>query len=446
MTIKVYSVKEAKEKILKRNLFSIVKSEGQQENPDLVVRKIIEDVRKRGDQAVREWTLKLDKADLDEFEVLNADFEEALNNVDPKLRNALEVAADRIFRFHKSQPIISWMNFDLGGELGQIIQPIGRVGIYIPGGSAPLFSSLLMTAIPAIVAGTKELILASPPNKSGKLSDVIFAACGIIKRLGANFRLYRMGGAQAIAAMAFGTKQVPKVDKIVGPGNIYVTLAKREVFGIVGIDGLYGPTEALIIADNTANPSLIVADLLAQAEHDVRAIPIVITHSQTLIDSLIKEYELQIINLDRNSVIQESIENNGGIIFTQSTNQSIEISNEFAPEHLTLMVEDPMAFLNKIENAGGIFIGENTFEVLGDYVAGPSHVMPTSGTARYSSALSVNDFIKRISYINFDKESALNLSQYAEEIAKAEKLTAHANAAKLRRLNFKNNKERDTND
>jgi histidinol dehydrogenase len=444
--IKVYSVKEAKEKILKRKRLSIVKSEEQQENPDLVVRKIIEDVRKRGDQAVREWTLKLDKADLDEFEVLNADFEEALNNVDPKLRNALEVAADRIFRFHKFQPIISWMNFDLGGELGQIIKPIGRVGIYIPGGSAPLFSSLLMTAIPAIVAGTKELILASPPNKSGKLSDVIFAVCGIIKRLGANFRLYRMGGAQAIAAMAFGTKQVPKVDKIVGPGNIYVTLAKREVFGIVGIDGLYGPTEALIIADDTANPSLIVADLLAQAEHDVRAIPIVITYSQTLIDSLIKEYERQIINLDRNSVIQKSIENNGGIIFTQSTNQSIEISNEFAPEHLTLMVEDPMALLNKIENAGGIFIGENTFEVLGDYVAGPSHVMPTSGTARYSSALSVNDFIKRISYINLDKKSALDLSQYAEEIAKAEKLTAHANAAKLRRFNSKNDKQRDIND
>ena len=381
-----------------------------------------------------------------EFEVLNADFEEALNNVDPKLRNALEVAADRIFRFHKSQPIISWMNFDLGGELGQIIKPIGRVGIYIPGGSAPLLSSLLMTAIPAIVAGTKELILASPPNKSGKLSDVIFAVCGIIKQLGANFHLYRMGGAQAIAAMAFGTKQVPKVDKIVGPGNIYVTLAKRELFGIVGIDGLYGPTEALIIADDTANPSLIVADLLAQAEHDVRAIPIVITYSQTLIDSLIKEYERQIINLDRNSVIQESIENNGGIIFTQSTNQSIEISNEFAPEHLTLMVEDPMALLNKIENAGGIFIGDNTFEVLGDYVAGPSHVMPTSGTARYSSTLSVNDFIKRINYINLDKESALDLSQYAEEIAKAEKLTAHANAAKLRRLNSKNDKQRDIND
>ena len=305
--IKVYSVQEAKEKLLKRNSFSTAKSEGQQENPLLVVRNIVEDVRKRGDEAVREWTLKLDKADLDEFEVYNIDFEEILNKIDPKLRNALEVAADRIFRFHKSQPIISWMNFDLGGELGQIIQPIGKVGIYIPGGSAPLFSSVLMTAIPAIIAGTKELILVSPPNKNGRLSDFIFAACGIIKQLGAKFRLYRMGGAQAIAAMAFGTKQVPKVDKIVGPGNIYVTLAKREVYGTVGIDGLYGPTEALIIADDTANPSFIVADLLAQAEHDARAIPIVITYSQTLIDSLIKEYERQIINLERKSVIQESI-------------------------------------------------------------------------------------------------------------------------------------------
>jgi histidinol dehydrogenase len=444
--IKVYSVQKAREKILRRDFFSTTISEGQQENPELVVRKIVKDIRKRGDQAVREWTLKLDKADIDEFEVLNIDFEKALDNVDPKLRNALEVAVDRIFRFHKSQPIMSWMNFDLGGELGQIVKPIGRVGIYIPGGSAPLFSSILMTAIPAIVAGTKELILASPPNKTGKLSDGILATCGIIKQLGANFRLFRIGGAQAIAAMAFGTNQVPKVDKIVGPGNIYVTLAKREVFGVVGIDGLYGPTEALIIADDTANPSLIVADLLAQAEHDPRAIPIVITHSQTLVDSLKKDYELQIMNLERNSIIQESIENNGGIIFSQSTNQSIEISNEFAPEHLTLMVEDPMAFLNKIENAGGIFIGESSFEVLGDYIAGPSHVMPTSGTARYSSALSVNDFIKRISYINFDKKSALKLSQYAEEIAKAESLTGHANAAKLRRLNSKYEKERDIYD
>lgn len=436
--IKVYSVEEAKETILKRNLFSM---SDQQPNPQEIVQKIVEDVKERGDQAIREWTLKLDKADVDEIEVISVNFEEALNNLNPKLRKALEIAADRIYRYHQSQPISSWINMDLGGKLGQIVKPIERVGVYIPGGTAPLFSSLLMTAIPAVVAGSKELIFASPPNESGRISDIILATCGIIKQLGANFRLFRIGGAQAIAAMAFGTKLVPKVDKIVGPGNIYVTLAKKEVFGYVGIDGLFGPTEAVIIADSSADPSHIAADLIAQAEHDLQAIPIVITSSGTIIKSIIREYEQQIMNLDRISVIQESIENNGGIILTQSITQSIEISNNFAPEHLTLMVKDPTTFLNKIENAGGIFIGQNSFEVLGDYIAGPSHVMPTSGSARYSSAISVSDYIKRISYVNLDSKSALELSQYAEEIANAEKLTGHAKAAAIRRKSIINKEE-----
>jgi histidinol dehydrogenase len=437
--MKVYSVKEAKESILKRaNTAPYTKIKNQFEKTEIVVREIINDVKNRGDKAIRDWTLKLDKVDLCKFELIDVNFERALNSIDPELRSALEMAAKRVYRFYKSQPKESWMNFDLGGQLGQIIKPIGKVGFYIPGGSTPLFSSILMTTIPAVIAGTKDLILVSPPNKDGVLSEEIIATCGIIKQFEINLRLFSIGGAQAIAAMAFGTDQVPKVDKIVGPGNIYVNLAKKEVYGAVGIDGIYGPTEALIIADETAKPSLIVADLIAQAEHDPLAIPIVITSSYELCNFIKEEYEKQILGLERASIIQKSINNNGGIVLTQSLAESIEVSNEFAPEHLTLMIKEPMAILDKIQNAGGIFIGESSFEVLGDYIAGPSHVMPTNGTARYSSALSVNDFIKRINYIDLTQESALFLSKNAELIARAEKLTGHAWASKLRRLYYKN--------
>jgi histidinol dehydrogenase len=445
--IRVYSVKEAEESILKRNnTSSYAKKKDRFENAELVVRKIIKDVKQRGDRAIRDWTLKLDKVDLCKFELIDANFEGALNSIDPKLRKALEMAAKRVYRFYQSQPLDSWMNFNLGGQIGQIIKPIGRVGIYIPGGTTPLLSSILMTTIPAIIAGTKDFILVSPPNNDGVLSEGIIATCGIIKQFEINLRLFSIGGAQAIAAMAFGTEQVPKVDKIVGPGNIYVNLAKKEVYGMVGIDGMYGPTEALIIADQTAKPSLIAADLIAQAEHDPFAIPIVITNSLELCNLIKKEYEKQILGLERASIIQQSINNNGGIILAQSIAESIEISNEFAPEHLTLMVKEPMAVLDKIQNAGGIFIGECSYEVLGDYIAGPSHVMPTNGTARYSSALSVSDFIKRISYVDLTQESALSLAKYAEQIAKAEKLTGHATASKLRRMYYKNDNKRDSHD
>jgi len=431
--IKIYSIQEAREKILNRAF----ENEVEYENSKIVAREIVEDVRKRGDKAIKDWTLKLDKVDLDQFELSNENFDDVLNTINPKLRKALEVATDRIYRFHKSQPINPWMRFDLGGQLGQIIKPIDTVGIYIPGGKTPLFSSILMTTIPAIIAGTKNLILSSPPNSIGTVSNIILATCEIIKQFNVKLRLFMIGGAQAIAAMAYGTEQVPKVDKIVGPGNRYVNMAKKEVYGVVGIDGIYGPTEAIIIADASSKPSLIAADLIAQAEHDAFAVPIVITSSQNLINSIKEEYEKQIMNLERKSIIKESIENCGGIILTKSTTQSIEISNEFAPEHLTLMIKEPMNFINKVKNAGGIFVGENSFEVLGDYIAGPSHVMPTSGTARYSSPLSVYDFIKRISYVNLDKKNAFELSKYAEEMAKAERLTGHANASKLRRKYFK---------
>jgi histidinol dehydrogenase len=437
--ISIYTVDEARATILKRkSLFSNLELLGGEISPEKIVREIIEDIKERKDNALKDWTLKLDKVNIDQFEIVNVDFDEYLKNINPELKEALEVASERIYKFHKSQPILTWINYDLGGQLGQIIKPIKKIGIYIPGGITPLFSSILMTAIPAIVAGTKEIIFASPPNKNGFLSNLIIATCGLIKRFGVNIRLFKMGGAQAIGAMAFGTEQVPKVEKIVGPGNIYVNLAKKEVYGIVGIDGIYGPTEAMIIGDETANPSLIASDLVAQAEHDSLAIPILVTSAQNLISDVKAELKKQIMNMEQSTIVKKSIEGNGAIILTNSIEESIQISNEFAPEHLSLMVEDPMRFINLIENAGGIFVGENSFEVLGDYIAGPSHVMPTNGTARFSSALSVYDFIKRISLVYLNKETASSLSKYAEKIAEFEKLEGHAKAANLRKNNKKN--------
>jgi len=423
--IKIYSIEEARTSILKRGI--------KQELPEENVRRIVNDVKERGDIALREWTEKFDKVKIDQFEVLNLNYTEYLNNITQELRQSLELACDRIYKYHKSQPNSPWENNDLGGQLGQIIRPIGTVGIYIPGGTSPLFSSILMTAIPAIVAGTKNLIFATPPNQDGTLSKIILATFGIIDSLGVNFRVFKMGGAQAIAAMAFGTDQVPKVDKIVGPGNIYVNLAKKEVYGYVGIDGIYGPTEALIIADDTANPSLIASDLLAQAEHDVLAIPILVTHAKSIIFAVKKELKTQIENLERKSIIRESINNKGGIILTNSIEESFNISNEFGPEHLSLMLKEPLEYIDLIENAGGVFIGENSFEVLGDYIAGPSHVMPTNGTARFSSALSVYDFVKRISFVNLNRKTVLDLSKFAEIMASNEDLTGHANSATIRR-------------
>ena len=439
--IRVYTTDEARNTILKREtIFSNPEFSSNNISPEEIVRKIVKDVRERGDQALKDWTLKLDDVNIDQFEIFDVNFEECLSTINPELKKALEISSERIYKFHKSQPILSWMNYNLGGQLGQIIKPIKKIGIYIPGGKTPLFSSILMTAIPAVVAGTKDIFFVSPPEKNGTLSNIVLATCGLIKKFGANIRIFKIGGAQAIAAMAFGTEQVPKVEKIVGPGNIYVNLAKKEVYGIVGIDGIYGPTEVIIIADETANPSLIASDLLAQAEHDPLAIPILVTSDQNLISYIKNELKRQIMDLERNVIIKKSIQNKGGIILTNSLEESIQISNEFAPEHLSLMVKDPMTVLNQIENAGGIFIGENSFEVLGDYIAGPSHVMPTNGTARFSSALSVYDFIKRINLVCLNKETTLNLSKYAEKMAESEKLTGHAKAASLRRYYNRNEK------
>ena len=444
--IKIYSKEEASKTILLRNSLSsenlpqqvkdsINKNFGKDLSPEEAVSMIITDVKKRKDLALTDWTLKLDNVSINQFELKEKDFSKYLRSINPKLRKALEIAYSRILSFHKSQPITSWVNNDLGGVMGQYITPIQKIGIYVPGGRCPLFSSVLMTAIPAIVAGTKEIIFTSPPDSDGKISPKILAACGMIQKAGVKTRIFKLGGAQAIAALAYGTPQVPRVDKICGPGNIFVSIAKKQVFGIVGIDGIYGPTEAVIIADESAKPELIASDLLAQAEHDVLAIPILLTHTKDLISRVQEEIYIQLNQLNRRDVAEKSLKNSGGIIQTNSLEDSIQISNEFAPEHLSLLIKNPFEAISQIKNAGAVFLGEYSFEVLGDYVAGPSHVMPTNGSARFSSPLSVTDFVKAINLIYITKKESKRLSDYAEILALNEELTGHANTIVQRKKN-----------
>jgi histidinol dehydrogenase len=316
----------------------------------------------------------------------------------------------------------------MGDGVGQVVRPLKRVGIYAPGGKASYPSTVLMTAIPAKVAGVEEVVLTTPPLQDGSISSATLVAADIAEV----DQIFKLGGAQAIAALAFGTQSVPKVDKICGPGNIFVTLAKKKVFGVVGIDGLQGPTETLILADESANPALCAADLLAQAEHDELASAILITTSSELAERVQKEIEQQLKNLGRQAVAEASFEENGGIITVESMAQAIELVNFYAPEHLSLMVQGAESYIDKIYNAGGIFVGENSPEVLGDYVAGPSHVMPTGGTARFSSPLGVQDFLKVSNVIALDGKELKMLANVASIIANAERLTAHARAAEMR--------------
>jgi histidinol dehydrogenase len=394
---------------------------GERLSPDAAVARILGDVRTRGDAALHDWTRRIDGVTLASFSVPSGPF------VEQSLISNLQFAADRIRAFHAGQPIASWMTAD--GTLGQRITPLNRVGVYVPGGSAPLPSSLLMCAIPAQVAGVKEIVVCTPPNKpNGDVPSVILAAahiCGIE-------RVYRIGGAQAIAAMAFGAESVPRVDKIVGPGNLFVTLAKRQVFGLVGLDGLAGPTETVVVADDSANPSWLAADLLAQAEHDPLATALLLTPSRKLAEAVQAEAAQQIESLPRADIIAQSLADRGGILLTPDLATAVRLANEFAPEHLCLSVENPAGWVDGITSAGGLFVGERSFEVLGDYVAGPSHVMPTGGTARFASPLNVLDFVRITSIISLDSATAAQLSPIAATLARAESLDAHANAAVLR--------------
>jgi len=433
--LKQYDIQTAKQTILKRTAFDSVDKKVLQR-----VEEILRDVQLRGDIALQHWTQTLDLSPSDTRFTTKPQIDSvsrnillsALDSLPRQQREALEIAKTRIESFHRKQPLASWFTDELGGKVGQIIKPIQRVGLYVPSGTAPLPSTVLMSAIPARVAGVKEIVVVTPPMKERKefvIDPVILAACAIADI----DEVYPIGGAQAIGALAYGTQSIKRVDKIFGPGNIYVTLAKQKVFGIVGIDGLAGPTETVVIADEFANPKWVAADLLAQAEHDVLASSILITPSQTLIQNVQVEIKNQIETLKRNNIILTSLENCGGAVLTRDIQEAIDLVNEYAPEHLGLSIKEPWKWIDKIQNAGGVFMGEHSYEVLGDYVAGPSHVMPTSGTARFASPLNVWDFVKIISVVGLDENTAQVTGQVAEAIALSEKLDAHANAVSIRR-------------
>lgn len=442
--LKQYDPQTARQTILKRTppdefpvsqrvLDGIARLFGEPLTPEEAVTHILKDVRANGDSALQKWTLTLDGLDLRPAPVSKAAIQSALDSISPAQHEALELAAERIEAFHRRQPLSSWFSNDLGGTLGQIIRPIQRVGLYVPGGTAPLPSSVLMSAIPARVAGVKEIVVVTPPNRSLANMDVpvdpiILAACAIAKI----DEIYLLGGAQAIAALAYGTESIRPVDKIFGPGNLFVTLAKRQVYGVVGIDGLAGPTETVVIADESANPAWVAADLLAQAEHDLLASAILLTPSQTLIESVEIEVAQQVEGRGRADIIAASLENRGGAVLTRDLEEAVQLCNDYAPEHLGLSVSDPWRWVEKVKNAGGVFMGEHSFEVLGDYLAGPSHVMPTGGSARFASPLNVWDFVKIVSLVALDDSTAQALGPSAATIAEAEGLDAHGNAALLR--------------
>ena len=438
--IPIYSLEEAENSILIRKSVvntpvspqindQIIKIFGKALTPQEVVKRIINDVIKNGDVALIEWTKKLDNTDIsNSIEVKVEQMETAEKSIDAKIKEILVKTRDRILSFHKKQPISSWTTNDLGGSLGQIINPIQRVGFYVPGGSAPLPSTVIHSVCPAIVAGVEEIVIVSP----SPISPIVLATCSLMREFNVKLKVFQIGGVQAIAALAFGTETVPKVNKIVGPGNIFVTLAKREVYGIVGIDGITGPTEAFILADESADPQLIASDLLAQAEHDFLSIPILLTTSPDLANQVKNSIEEQISKLSRAEIARYAIENNGGIIVVTNIKEAISIVNDFAPEHLSIVTRDPQEILPQIRNSGGVFLGESSCEVMGDYVAGPSHVMPTGGAAKFSSPLSVLDFLKITSLIALDTETVKSIAPLAEVLALNEKLTAHSEAARRR--------------
>ena len=416
-----------------RMLDSIEKLFGKRLTVEEAVTRILKDVRMNGDSALQSWTRRLDSTEFTPAPISKRLIQSALESISPAQRNALEKAAERVEAFHRHQPLTSWFTNELGGTLGQIIRPLQRVGLYVPAGTAPLPSTVLMSAIPARVAGVTEIVVVTPPNRSlakaeTPIDPIILAACAIS---GVD-EIYPLGGAQAIAALAYGTVSIRSVDKIFGPGNLFVTLAKRQVYGIVGIDGLAGPTETVVIADESANPAWVAADLLAQAEHDFLASGILLTPSQSLIEKVQNEISQQIEQRRRADIIVASLENRGGAVLTRDLEEAVQLANEYAPEHLGLSVREPWRWVEKVNNAGGVFMGEHSFEVLGDYLAGPSHVMPTGGSARFASPLNVWDFVKIVSLVALDENTAQTIGPIAATLAQSEGLDAHANAALLR--------------
>ena len=407
-------------------LSGVEKIFGDSVSPEDAVARILSDVRDNGDVALRSWSERIDGIVPDPFQVTQNDLSAGREFISAETIQAMELALDRIRTFHSLQPVSDWETKELGGMMGQRMIPLERVGVYVPSGTASLPSSLLMAAIPAKVAGVQEIIVCTPPGKEGnQVAGVILAAAHM---LGIE-KVYQLGGAQAIAAMAYGTETVPRVDKIVGPGNIFVTLAKQQVFGQVGIDGLFGPTETVIVADEAANPEWVAADLLAQAEHDVLATAILITPSLQLAQLVKAAITDKIVTLKRKKIVQQSLIGRGGIVIVPDIKSAVSIADEYAPEHLCLYLDDADQWSNSVQNAGCLFIGQYSCEVMVDYVAGPNHILPTGGTARFSSPLNVLDFIKIMSVVTLDEKTSNSLIEPAAKIALAELLDAHALAA-----------------
>lgn len=438
--LRIFDVETARQGILKRKPiddYSVpaVVSErlkalfGRKITPQDAVAQILRDVRNDGDASLLRWSAALDGKAPEKLRVPASELQAARDALPDNLRTAIQQSIERVRAFHQRQPLTSWISQDLGGTLGQLIRPIRRVGLYIPAGTSPLPSTAIMSAVPAQVAGVKEIVLAAPPDRAtGKISPIILATAAL---LGLD-EVYVMGGAQAVAALAYGTQSVAAVDKIFGPGNLFVTLAKKQVFGTVGIDGLAGPTETVVVADENARPAWVAADLLAQAEHDLLASAILLTPSRSLAEAVAVEVKKQAAMLSRSEIISASLGANSGAVVTNSMDEAVALANAYGPEHLCLAVKDPWLWVEKVTCAGGIFLGEYSFEVLGDYVAGPSHVMPTSATARFASPLNILDFVRIISLIGLNEETARQIASTASDLAHAEGLDGHARAAEMR--------------
>ena len=398
-------------------------------NVEKIVTDIINDVRENGDAALYRYCEKFDGAKLDCLEVTKAEFDEALAVTEPEFLRILESAAKNIRLFHEQQKRQSFVvSGEKGSLLGQRVLPIEKAGLYVPGGTAAYPSTVLMDSIPAKIAGVEEIVMVTPPSKDGKVNPAILAAAYIA---GVD-RVFKIGGAQAVAALAYGTESVPQVDKIVGPGNAFVAEAKKQVFGQVAIDMIAGPSEILVVADATAKPENVAADLLSQAEHDKLASAVLVTDSMALANAVSAELEKQIPLLERAEIARESIDNNGKIIVADTLYAAIEISNELAPEHLELCVDNPFDYLDAVKNAGSIFMGKYCPEALGDYYAGPNHTLPTGGTARFSSPLSVDDFVKKSQFIYYPQEAFEAVARDVDFFARKEGLTAHGKSATVR--------------
>ncbi len=398
-------------------------------NVESAVANIIAEVRKNGDEAIRNYSRLFDKVELDAIEVTKEEIDEAFASVEPEFVEILKKASENIYAFHSRQVRNSFVINDKDGVvMGQKIIPIEKVGLYVPGGTAAYPSSVLMNCIPAKIAGCSEIVMVSPPTCGGKINPVILAAA----KIAGVDRVFKVGGAQAVAALAYGTESIPRVDKIVGPGNAFVAEAKKQVFGQVAIDMIAGPSEILVLADGTCNPAFVAADLLSQAEHDKMASAVLVTDSEKLASDVADEIEKQIPMLLRADIARVSIDNNGKIIVAKDLMKAIDIANEIAPEHLEICTDNPFDYLDKIKHAGSVFLGKNCPEALGDYLAGPNHTLPTSGTARFSSPLSVDDFVKKTQFTYFTADALGKVAKDVEYFATKEGLTAHAKSAVIR--------------